>query len=108
MMLDAFVFESDHPRARAMCSMRIATDEEIDLLITEIRKQGNARKFPFILKKILSHAVKSGCRIEFEQFEHLDKELAELKATNPQLRKFKHDLLYIVKTARDLERPIIF
>lgn len=108
MVIDAFVFESDQPRSRVVCSVRIATDEEINLLNTEIRKQGNARKFPIILRHILMHVAQSGGTISVAQFEALSKELAELNVSHPRLHKFKRDLALVLKAAHKLQRPIVF
>ena len=108
MVLDAFVFESDQPKARAVGSVRIATHEEIDPLIAEIRQQGNARIFPIILRQILLEAVKTGCKIEPEQLKNLSRELTKLEANSSRLRKFKSDLRSIIKIAQEFNRPIIF
>jgi len=108
MALDAFVFESSQPKARVVGSVRIATSEEIELLIKEIRTQGNARVFPIILKQILAEAVKTGTQIKTDQLASLAKELSQLRGTNLQIRRFKHDLNAILNTARECNRPIVF
>lgn len=108
MVLDAFVFESDRPKARAVVSVRVGTDSEVEDLLKEIRKQGNAKDFPILLKQILTEAAKVGGKVTEDQFEKLSEELELLKAKGPEIRKFKRDMKELLDVAERLNRPIVF
>lgn len=112
MPLDAFVFESDSPREAALASARLCNIEEIDTLVGEIRKQGNSRDFPIILKTILAQGKgkkkETTTEIAHNTIPNLVEELDALKAGTKTVRVFKNELLELCKVAFEAQRPILF